>query len=270
MASLLSRLRRIPSRLLVDPLEGVWPKVVGFPRVDEGIPAGLRLYVIGDIHGRIDLLSQTRAKIKADRAASGSSANCKLVYLGDYIDGGPSSREVIDAMIDDEPDDVEKITLIGNHERLLLDFLNDARTGQKWLSVHGRTTLESYGVPVPKDQLNDSQFTTLQSALRDNLPKRHVDFIRSLRPYYICGDYAFVHAGIRPGLPISDQSLEDLLTIRSEFTSSGSKHEKIIVHGHTYSRLPRVRAYRIGIDTGSYMTGKLTCLVLERDIYRFL
>lgn len=271
MASLIERLKRIPARLLMDPLEDIWPRIAAYPRVGKGIPDGYRLYVIGDVHGRIDLLRMIHTKIVSDLTARGPGVDCRLIYLGDYIDGGPWSREVIEALIGDAPAANEKIALMGNHERLLLDFLNDPSAGEQWLNVYGRATLESYGITAPeKMPLGLNQLADLRSSLRANIPKSHLEFIRSLRPYYVFGDYAFVHAGIRPGLPVSDQSLEDLLSIRSEFVSSRLKHEKIIVHGHTYSRRPQIRAYRIGIDTGSFMTGNLTCLVLERDTYRFL
>lgn len=270
MAFPIERLKRLPTRLFVDPLEPVLPRLAGYPRVDEGVPAGHRLYVIGDIHGCIDLLRQKHARIEADVKTGGAGVECAVIYLGDYIDGGPSSRDVIETVMGDAPKGTKKITLMGNHERLLLDFLDDAGAGEKWLELFGRTTIESYGVTVPPGHLGHEQLLALQSSLRGKLPKKHIRFLKSLRPFHICGDYAFVHAGIRPGTAISDQSPEDLLWIRNEFLSSRLEHEKVIVHGHSFSRRPRVRAYRMGIDTGSFFTGRLTCLVLEQRTHRFL
>ena len=270
MAFPIERLKRIPTRLFVDPLEPVLPRLAGYPRVVEGVPGGHRLYVIGDIHGCIDLLREKHARIEADVTTNGAAVECTVIYLGDYIDGGPSSRDVIETVMGDAPKGTKKITLMGNHEKLLLDFLDDARAGERWLELFGGETLESYGVTVPSGYVGRKQLLAMQSALRTKLPKKHIHFLKSLRPYYICGDYAFVHAGIRPGTSISDQSPEDLLWIRNEFLSSRMEHEKVIVHGHSFSRRPRVRAYRIGIDTGSFFTGKLACLVLEQRAHRFL
>lgn len=270
MGSVIGRLKRLPSRLFVDPLEPLLPSLCGYPRIGKGVPRRHRLYVIGDIHGCVDLLRKKHEQIEADAATAGAAIEHTVIYLGDYIDGGPSSRDVIETVMGERPQGARKITLMGNHERMLLDFLANAQAGEKWLDLFGRATLDSYGVPTPTGQLTYDQLKALQTSLRDALPDQHVHFLRSLQLVHVSGDYAFVHAGIRPGVAIVDQSGEDLLWIRKDFISSRMAHEKIIVHGHTFSRRPRVRAHRIGIDTGSFFTGTLTCLVLECSSFRFL
>jgi calcineurin-like phosphoesterase family protein len=270
MPSVTRSLKRLLSRLVRDPLEPVLPALCGYPRIGEGAPKGHRLYVIGDIHGCVDLLHEKHQQIEADAETLGAPDKFTVIYLGDYIDGGPASREVIETVLSKGPRRLKKITLMGNHERMLLDFHADARKGQKWLDTLGRTTLGSYGVQAPAGQLTHNQLKKLQTSFRAALPKQHLLFLNSLPLVHISCDYAFVHAGIRPDVSIADQTPDDLLWIRKDFISSHAAHEKIIVHGHTISLRPRVRAYRIGIDTGSFVTGVLTCMVLEGNSLRFL
>lgn len=261
---------KIFRRLFIDPVEPLLPVLCGFPRIETGIPEGQRLYVIGDIHGCADLLSQKHQAIDADIRANGTNADCSIIYLGDYIDGGPASREVVEMLLKTHSGRPRKITLMGNHERMLLDFLDDPRHGQQWLDLFGRATLESYGVPAPAGQLGEGQLESLRVSLKRKIPASHVQFFNSLETSYVSGDYAFVHAGIRPGVPLAEQARHDLLWIRDDFLVSRAHHEKVIVHGHTYTRRPRVRARRIALDTGSFFTGRLSCLVLQGKSLRLL
>jgi len=267
---MIEKLKRLARRLLVDPIEPVISKLLRFPRIKTGIPEGQRIYVIGDIHGRVDLLREVHAKIERDKLQGPEPEANTIVYLGDYVDGGPSTRDVLDILIEDTPAGARAVTLLGNHDNMLLEFLENSATGNKWLKLFGRATLENYGVSAPEGQLSADQLASLREAFFSAFPTRHLTFLRSLQTIHIVGDYAFVHAGIRPGVCLADQSIEDLIWIRKPFISSALAHEKVIVHGHTYSRKPRVRAHRIGIDTGSYFTGRLTCLVLEGRSFRFL
>ena len=206
MPSVTRSIKRLLSRLVRDPLEPVLPALCGYPRIGEGVPKGHRLYVIGDIHGCVDLLHEKHLQIKADAATLTAPDKCTVIYLGDYIDGGPASREVIEAVLGKGLRSLKKITLMGNHERMLLDFHADAKTGQRWLDTLGRTTLGSYGVQAPAGQLTRDQLKELQTSFRSALPKQHLRFLKSLQLLHISGDYAFVHAGIRPDVPIADQT----------------------------------------------------------------
>lgn len=270
LKSIFARVKRVSARFLIDPLNQAISVLAGYPKVNEGVPPDCRLYVIGDIHGRIDLLREKHAQIEEDLARNALPAKPILVYLGDYIDGGGSSKDVIDTVMASAPEGMQTIALMGNHEQLMLNFLENADTGDKWFSLYGSATLESYGIAVPSGSLERDQFLGLQKSLRAKLPKSHLNFLKSLRPIFVLGDYAFVHAGIRPGTTLAGQELHDLLWIRDEFLHSRLKHEKVIVHGHSFVRRPQVRAHRIGIDTGSFFSGRLTCLVLEGRTHRFL
>jgi len=230
-------------------------------------PAGSRVYAIGDIHGRADLLAALHRMIRDDAAGRPVSRRV-AVYVGDYIDRGPDSRAVIDLLLDAPLAGFESVHLLGNHEAFLLDFLDDAAIGPDWLFNGGAETLASYGVESPwpfGDPLD-----RMQTEFRRRLPARHLTFLRGLRLSHVEGDYLFVHAGVRPGVPLDRQARDDLLWIRDEFLDSGTDLGKVVVHGHSIAHEPEQRANRIGIDTGAYMTGRLTCLVLEGADRRFL
>jgi len=230
------------------------------------VPPGRRIYCIGDIHGQAELLHNLHRQILADRKAF--TGDAVLIYLGDYIDRGDQSREVIDILL--QPlIGFETIHLLGNHEQTLLDFLSYPREVISWLSFGGRATLQSYGVPhgfMPTLEELDE----IRNQLEANLPAAHLQFFKELKVFHVAGSYAFVHAGIRPGIPLQAQRKEDLLWIRDEFMSSQANHELIVVHGHTPTPAVEFRENRIGIDTGAYYSGVLTCLVLEGDQSRLL
>jgi serine/threonine protein phosphatase 1 len=237
-----------------------------YPRQSEPSPVGLpknhRLYCIGDIHGRLDLLQEVHRKIAID--AANFDGIKILIYLGDYIDRGMHSRQVIDCLLENSFPDFEKVFLLGNHEQVLMQFLlgTDASIAHDWFRFGGLSTLVSYdvnicGIPT----LND--LTRLQAEFREKLPASHLDFFERLVLNYEIGGYFFVHAGIRPKIKLHLQRPEDMLWIREEFLNSDIFHGKVIVHGHTVTDEPEILHNRIGIDTGAYATGKLTCAVFE-------
>jgi serine/threonine protein phosphatase 1 len=233
-------------------------------------PAGRRIYVIGDIHGRADLLRQMQDMILADAAGIG---HCQpvAVYLGDYIDRGLESRQVLDMLLNEPLSGFEEIRLLGNHEQAMLDFLEDSGIGPAWLYYGGAATLYSYGINAhARTPEGADRFAHLSSELARLLPRQHLGLLRELELHHIEGDYLFVHAGIRPGIPIERQQREDLLYIRDEFLNYSDSHGCIVVHGHTITSGPDVRPNRIGIDTGAFATGRLTCLVLDGVERRFL
>ena len=224
-------------------------------------PEGKRLYAIGDIHGRKDLLEALHGLIEQDIAAHPDKTPV-LVYLGDYVDRGPDSRGVIEALAGINPPGVERTFLLGNHEDAMLAFLRDPESAAPWLEVGGLQTLASYGVdagpPSSPDDLAD-----MATSLAEALPDHHRAFLDGLSLWKVQGDYLFVHAGIRPGTPIARQAVEDVLYIREPFLSATEPHDYVIVHGHHVSDQPVARPNRIGIDTGAFATGCLTCLILD-------
>ena len=218
------------------------------------LPDGLRIYAIGDIHGRYDLLQALATGIRADIAENRPRSSAEI-YVGDYIDRGPQSRDVVEWLIDTPPLTDRRVCLKGNHEAMLLAALSDPVWLQHWLSNGAGATLASYG---------------LSPRALGALPARHLDFFDDLGLTASIGSYLFVHAGIRPGLALEDQNEEDLVWIRDPFLSSDADHGVIVVHGHTPVDAPDVRQNRINIDTGAVFSGTLTCVVLEGASQRFL
>jgi serine/threonine protein phosphatase 1 len=207
------------------------------------------------------------AKITQD--ATGFTGDLKVVYLGDYIDRGPQSREVVELLLTEPLQGFAQVHLLGNHEQAIMDFLQHPKTVAGWLSYGGKETMRSYGVDVPAFP-GPGLVEQLRDELKERLPPRHLEFFQSLVHYHQAGDYLFVHAGIRPGVALQDQRNEDLLWIRDDFTESEEIHPQVVVFGHTI--YPRVEFHqnRIGIDTGAFVSGVLTALVLEHDTQRLL
>jgi serine/threonine protein phosphatase 1 len=230
------------------------------------IPAGLRVYAIGDIHGRLDLLSRLHQMIVDDAAAKGIERI--LIYLGDYVDRGPESAGVIDLLSKETLPGFSAVHLMGNHEDFLLRFLDDTSSGSAWFANGGVATLRSYGVKFDYAELLSPD--RLHDKLSRNLPARHLHFLRGLSLSHVIGDYLFVHAGIRPAVAMELQSPADLMWIRGDFLNSTVDHGRIVIHGHTITDEPEIRENRIGIDTGAFATDCLTCLVLEGASRRFL
>jgi len=226
-----------------------------------------RLYAIGDIHGRSDLLDRMAAAISADLAANPVD-ECLTVTLGDYIDRGPDSRGVIERLTKN-PFPTKFTALKGNHELMFETFLRNASFGKQWRKFGGLETLVSYGVPVGSVMLGND-YKQAAEALKAAVPQAHLEFISGLRTSLSVGQYFLCHAGIRPGVPLERQSAEDLLWIREFFLDSRADFGKIVVHGHTPAEKPEVLANRINVDTGAYMTNRLTCVVLGNEPIRFL
>lgn len=237
---------------------------------DPAVPPGRCIYAVGDIHGRADLLKSLHDKILAD-AATRPAERRMVVYLGDYIDRGGGSRQVIERLIDQPLPGFEAVHLLGNHEDSLLRFLDDSAAGPAWLFYGGEATVASYGIdPHLRPPRGEDPMLMIQTELRRRLPQRHLDFLRGLKLTHTEGDYLFVHAGVRPGVPLDRQAPEDLLWIRREFLTSTVDHGWVVVHGHSISTWPENRANRIGIDTGAFASDRLTCLVLEGKSRFFL
>ncbi len=231
------------------------------------VPSGLRIYAVGDIHGRRDLLQSLARKV-ADDLRGGGFDEAITVFLGDYIDRGPDSAGVAELLSASEfPTPI--IPLRGNHEAELLRFLEDEKVLENWRRYGGLETLVSYAVDV-KAAMRGQGYDVARQALKHHLPPRHRIFFEQTRLYWSIGDYFFCHAGVRPGVPLARQSEQDLLWIRDEFNAFRGPFEKIIVHGHTPVREPEILPNRIGIDTGAYATGALTCLILEDRDRRFI
>ena len=237
------------------------------PVMTRRVPDGMRVYCVGDIHGRDDLLEQMAEHVKADMEGQ-SFEQVVTVFLGDYVDRGFGSMRVLERLSrGDWPSPI--IALAGNHDDILLTFLRDEKILDAWRVLGGFETLHSYGVDVaPSSATRDAK--KVQTEFLTRLPQHHRQFLESLRMSTTIGDYFFCHAGIMPGVPFERQSREDLLTIRDEFLLAETEHGKLIVHGHTPSVKPEIRPNRIGIDTAAYATNRLTCLVLEKDERRFL
>ena len=231
------------------------------------VPSGLRIYAVGDIHGRRDLLQSLTRKV-TDDLQGGRFDEAITVFLGDYIDRGPDSAGVTELLSAGKfPTTI--IALRGNHEAELLRFLEDEKVLENWRRYGGLETLVSYGVDV-KAVMRGQGYDVAREALKDHLPPRHRMFFEQTRLYWSVGDYFFCHAGVRPGVPLTCQSERDLLWIRDEFIAFRNPFEKMIVHGHTPVREPEIFPNRIGIDTGAYATGALTCLILEDRGRRFI
>lgn len=222
----------------------------------------MRIYAVGDVHGRLDLLDELLARIGDDRS-SRPVTRPLCIFLGDYIDRGPSSRESIDRLIEHASVN-ESVFLKGNHEQIAISCLRDRGLFERWMRLGGLETLMSYGI-TPDDSSDDRQIVRLQAAFHDALPQSHFRFFRDLQSWFACGDYFFAHAGVKPDIPLSRQKESDLLWIRQEFLSSRGDFGKIVVHGHTPTRDIEVLPNRINIDTGAFATGRLTCLVIDES-----
>ena len=245
---------------MLSPLPGI--HALRVRRQRPSLPAGLRIYAVGDIHGRLDLLNELLAQINSDIGLR-PTARPVYVFLGDYIDRGPSSRETIDRLIEHGATH-ESVFLKGNHELIAIKCLSDRSLFDQWLRLGGLETLVSYGVPA-EILANGKQIAELQSAFHHALPQTHFRFFRDLKNSFECGDFLFAHAGVKPNVELSQQKESDLLWIRGEFLSSDDDFGKIVVHGHTPTREIEVRPNRINIDTGAFATGRLTSLVLEGE-----
>jgi serine/threonine protein phosphatase 1 len=239
------------------------PRETGPPAV----PAGQRLYAVGDVHGRADLLQELHAAIADD--AAGHAGDKRIVYLGDFIDRGMDSRQVLESLLTEPLPGFETVHLMGNHEYALLNFIDDPESIPGWLSWGGRETLYSYGIKCGLNPSPDELFR-LAGELKMAMPRAHIELLENTELSHRSGDYYFVHAGVRPGTALEQQRFEDQLFIREPFLSSDKDHGAVVVHGHTIEEQVTPRPNRIGLDTGAYYTGVLTCLVLEGEDRRLI
>lgn len=225
------------------------------------LPPGTRVYAIGDVHGCLDLLSDLLRRIKADSSANPVSRDV-IVFLGDLIDRGPESAGVIDYLIRARASLPNPVFIAGNHEEMLLRILaGETRHLPDWLAYGGDECVASYGIdPASLLRLHHEKAA---NAIRAAVPPSHLEFIQSFGDSFKLGDYLFVHAGVRPGVALKDQTIADLHWIRDDFLNSPARLPYMVVHGHTISRQPDEREYRIGVDTGAYMSGTLTAVRLE-------
>ncbi|MBV9567369.1 MAG: serine/threonine protein phosphatase [Hyphomicrobiales bacterium] len=222
----------------------------------------MRIYAIGDVHGRVDLLDAAFAR-NDDNLMRATPHRVVHVFLGDYVDRGPSSREVLDRLVE-RARAHHVICLKGNHESYLVEFLHDPSVLGDWRHFGGLETLRSYGLD-PTANPNSFEERSLASAFAAALPPSHRRLLQKLGASFSCGDFFFAHAGVKPGVPLAQQSEHDLLWIRDDFLLSEQDFGKVIVHGHTPVLQPEFRPNRINIDTGAYATGRLTCLMIEQD-----
>lgn len=227
---------------------------------------GRLIYAVGDVHGRLDVLGPLLHDIAKDAVAQNADDRPMLVFLGDYVDRGPESKGVVDLILQLQGwPKFEIRALKGNHEEALLQFLDEPAFGATWMEHGGAATLASYGVQPPAQRTDPQAWKPVRDAFAQALPTDHLAFYRSLELMITEGDYAFVHAGVRPGVPLHQQSERDLLWIRQEFLQERSRFEKMIVHGHTPMEQPQLTANRLGVDTGAYATGVLTAVRLHHD-----
>ena len=225
------------------------------------LPRGRRIYVIGDIHGSIEKLRDLHGQIAADLKTR-PVASALLLHLGDFVDKGGDSRAVLDYLIEQDPvPGIDMLNLTGNHEETMLAALDgDGAAAADWLWGGGRATLDAWGVPADAPR----------EAWLDHFAPQHLRFLRRLHLHHQEGGYLFVHAGIRPGIALEDQSREDLIRIRHDFLGSERDHGMVVVHGHTAGFQPVVRDNRICLDTAAWSGGPLTCGVFEADRLGFL
>ena len=228
----------------------------------------MRIYAVGDIHGRADLLDHLHTLIDADFAERSTSV-VHLIYLGDYVDRGPDSARVLEQLATGPSDFVTVTLLRGNHEEMLLRFLKEPALGAAWRQLGGSETMHSYGIDVSR-VFKDEGYAGLSKRLNEAIPPSHMALLESLESSTTIGDYFFCHAGVRPGIALEQQQPEDLTWIRAPFLEAKEDFGKVIVHGHSPTNQPDFRDNRINIDTGAYATGRLTCLVLEGTTRRIL
>jgi len=252
-------------------MDSTWPVDFWIPAPGQ-VPDGVRVYAIPDLHGRADLVERLMDTLSADLARDGAGGmRTVAVFLGDYIDRGPRSRRVLDILTNGLPKGLDTVFLKGNHEDFLLSFLDGAGDATGWLLNGGIETLASYGVDSPGTGfMTEEAENGIRVALLNSMPERHLVFLRDLALSHREGDYMFVHAGVRPGVPMERQNPEDLLWIRGPFLTSTADLGAVVVHGHTITPRPLVLANRIGLDTGAYQNGRLTCGVFEGARLRFM
>ncbi|MDZ5698940.1 metallophosphoesterase [Chelativorans sp. M5D2P16] len=234
---------------------------------DAAAPEGMRLYAVGDIHGCYDLMVEMHRRIMAE-IIEGRPPDWRIIYLGDYVDRGPASRQVIEFLSRTTASDPRVVALGGNHDVGFLEFLMEPMPDGMFANYGGTTTARSYGVEMAFHPLEALERSA--QALRDMIPQAHMDFLRGLKLSAGFGDYFFCHAGIKPGVPLEAQSAEDLIWIRDLFLGHVQLHSKVIVHGHTPVPRPEILPNRVNLDTGAFHSGRLSAMMFEGKRKRLL
>jgi len=240
------------------------------------IPEGLAVFAVGDVHGCVDLLVEMHREIIKQAKALPENLKRVVVYLGDYIDRGPDSADVIDLLVAAPLPGFKSIHLLGNHEHAFIrfvrgerDFLNSPKVVQWLFREGGLATLKSYGVTVSSNTFPEN-IQRMRVQLLRKMPTDHFEFLQRLTLNHSIGDYFFVHAGIDPTRSLSEQRPSDLLNIREPFLASKELYDKVIVHGHTPYKAPNIQSNRIGLDTEAEASGRLSGLLLQRDNLKLL
>lgn len=229
------------------------------PRAEQ-VPEGVRVYAVGDIHGRLDLLDALLARIDEDDAAR-PAVRTELIFLGDLVDRGPDSAGVVERLMGLKETGRVRY-LMGNHEEVFLRAVGgDSRALRFLLRIGGRETLLSYGISA--QEYRDLDYDELMPVLQARVPAAHVAFLSAFENWIEMGDYLFVHAGLRPGIALEEQQASDLCWIRDDFLKHRDSFGRMVVHGHSITEDIDIRANRIGIDTGAFATGRLTAIGLE-------
>jgi serine/threonine protein phosphatase 1 len=246
------------------PVESATEEVVNTSQIDR------LTYAIGDIHGRYDLFAILLEHIRHDSLSLKEKP--RIVLLGDYIDRGPGSAQVLSAIVDlCKQDWCDTEVLLGNHELFMIKFALDITDGPAWLNYGGLATLASYGINPPADKTNPEDWQTLQDELLLKIPRDHLQLLSHAKIYFIAGDYLFVHGGVQPGVPVEEQTIDTMLWIRGEFLASPKSCDYVVVHGHSAKATADNLQWRIGVDTGAYATGVLTTIRLsgrERRVFQ--
>jgi serine/threonine protein phosphatase 1 len=239
-----------------------WTSIFRRPIQRPTVPESLVVYAVGDMHGRADLADLLLGVVETE--ADDGAASVVLIGLGDYVDRGPQTRELVDKLVTLRAHGkIESHFLLGNHEQIMLAFLSDPKAGPAWCEFGGRETLMSYGVTPPEDPMDAAAWEQASQAFNAALPETHRAFFNSLSLSHEVGDYVFVHAGFRPGVPLEAQTEEDMLWIRRPFLNDRRPFSKVVVHGHSPTLMAHIDDRRIGLDTRAYATHVLSALRLE-------
>ena len=224
------------------------------------------IYAVGDIHGRADLLDVMIGLITSDIQKSGA-AEAEVVFLGDYVDRGLQTKRVIDTLIALADNAPFKATMLrGNHDQYLLEFTRAPSTWTMWRRLGGAATMQSYGVSPPGPEADQKELDAVAQELRHKIGDRHLEFLKATELFRAIGDYVFVHAGVKPGVPLERQEPRDLMGIRGEFLDAADPMPgKLVIYGHTPVDSPKIQEGKLGIDTGAYASGVLTAVRIHED-----
>lgn len=250
-----------------------WSRILRKDRVSSRTRLNLSLsyenvYVIGDIHGCFDQLMSLEQKIYAEKKST--DREDLIITLGDYVDRGPRSADVIEHLLTPPNDNFERICLLGNHELAMHSYLENRLPLQSWLAIGGTQTLLSYGIDTERLQTVYSKSKLVDEKVRELVPNSHKQFLKNLPILIQTKRFLFVHAGIRPAKKIEDQTDHDLVNIRDEFYKNADLSDYIVIHGHTPVKSPQLKTNRLNIDTGAYRQGVLSAVKLNQDGMKFL